>query len=179
MKIQNVALRAMIFSRETHRDQFRSYTGNPYSDHLAEVAGIVATVAYDIQSMSGASINEIIATAWLHDCIEDQKILTAFLKANFGPVIAPGVEWLSDMETKGNRAARKAAARTRLAAAPGWVQSIKVADVISNTSSIVKHDPHFSVVYLNEIRLLLDVLEDAHPDLLAIARAQVDSAVGS
>lgn len=34
------AFDAMTFAREVHKDQVRKYTGNPYADHLAEVAGL-------------------------------------------------------------------------------------------------------------------------------------------
>jgi hypothetical protein len=50
--------------------------------------------------------------------------------------------------------------------------TIKCADLISNTSSIVKHDPKFAEVYLEEKRLLLDVLTKADPWLVEIARKQ-------
>tara|TARA_R110000765_G_scaffold375455_2_gene466098 strand:- start:1408 stop:1686 length:279 start_codon:yes stop_codon:yes gene_type:complete len=91
----------------------------------------------------------------------------------FGEEVATGVMWLSDLE-QGNRAERKAASRQRLAAAPSWVQDIKVADMISNTSSIKMHDAKFALKYLEEKRLLLDVLTLANPEILAIARAQTD-----
>lgn len=164
--MNDVALRAMKFARETHASQRRKYTNNPYADHLAEVAGIVSTVssAHDDPMVT-------LATAWLHDCVEDQGVQPGDLEQLFGENVASGVLLLSDLE-KGNRAERKAASRLRLAAAPGWVQDIKVADLISNTSSIVMHDPKFAVTYLEEKRLLLDVLTLAHPELLAIARAQ-------
>ncbi|KXU82435.1 guanosine polyphosphate pyrophosphohydrolase [Paraburkholderia monticola] len=159
----SIAFRAMQFAREVHKHQTRKYTGNPYVDHLAEVAGIVATVALDTDSS--------VAVAWLHDCIEDQGVSTEALRGEFGDIITSAVLKLSDLET-GNRAERKAASRDRLAAAPGWVQTIKCADLISNTSSIVKHDPKFAVTYLEEKRLLLDVLTKADPRLVEIARAQ-------
>jgi hypothetical protein len=60
--------------------------------------------------------------------------------------------------------------RARLGAAPYWVQTIKCADIISNTSSIVMHDPAFARVYLEEKRLLLERLTEADPRLLALAR---------
>lgn len=154
---------AMVFARETHKDQKRKYTGNPYSDHLAEVAGIVAAVGGDEYS---------IATAWLHDTREDQGVTGGEIEDRFGIRVAVGVSLLSDFE-KGNRAERKAASRVRLASAPAWVQTIKVADLISNTSSIVQRDSKFAAVYLDEKRLLLDVLTKADPRLVQIARAQV------
>ena len=158
----NTAYEAMMFAREAHKTQRRRYSNNLYADHLAEVAGIVATVDPD---------PEAIAVAWLHDCIEDQGVSEGEIRERFGPRVAYGVLMLSDLET-GNRAARKTASRERLALAEGWVQTIKVADLISNTGSIVIHDPDFARVYLREKRLLLDVMVDADPRLRALALAQ-------
>ena len=154
--------RAMMFARKVHATHVRKYTGNPYADHLAEVAGIVATVPHD---------DAMIAAAWLHDCVEDCSVTLDEIDVNFGTVVAVMVSGLSDLE-KGNRAERKAASRARLAACSGRIQTIKCADLISNTSSIVMHDPKFAVTYLQEKRLLLDVLTKANPDLLRLAREQ-------
>ncbi|WP_428853054.1 HD domain-containing protein [Imbroritus primus] len=164
----SLAYEAMMFAREVHKDQRRKYTNNPYTDHLAEVAGIVATVAVESMQMQAL----MIATAWLHDCIEDQGVQHEVLAGLFGIQVMTGVVLLSDLET-GNRAERKAASRARLAAAPGWVQTIKCADLISNTSSIVMHDPKFAEVYLEEKRLLLDVLTKADARLRELARVTV------
>jgi (p)ppGpp synthase/HD superfamily hydrolase len=158
----------MQFAREAHKAQTRKYTGNPYADHLAEVAGITAT-ALDVFPDHMHAV--IIATAWLHDTVEDTETTSAELLHEFGTYVRDGVLLLSDLET-GNRAERKAASRARLADAPMWVQTIKCADLISNTSSIVKHDPKFAVTYLEEKRLLLDVLTKADRRLLTIAREQ-------
>lgn len=160
--IPSLAFRAMDFARRMHRNQVRKYTGNPYVDHLAEVAGIVATVT-DSQ--------ESIAVAWLHDIVEDQEVSLGEIEYQFGITVALGVSGLSDIE-EGNRAERKAKSRERLALCSDWIQTIKVADLISNTSSIVMHDPKFAVVYLEEKRLLLDVLTKADKRLLRIAKEQ-------
>jgi guanosine-3',5'-bis(diphosphate) 3'-pyrophosphohydrolase len=162
----NLAYEAMIFAREVHKDQRRKYTNNPYTDHLAEVAGIAVTACPE-----RLRPEMMVAVAWLHDCMEDQGVTLETLEQKFGSTIAYAVSQLSDMET-GNRAARKAASRERLSRAWDWVQTIKCADLISNTSSIVMHDPKFAEVYLEEKRLLLDALTQADPRLLAIARGQ-------
>lgn len=163
----STAYEAMIFAREAHKDQKRKYTGNPYSDHLAEVAGIAVTAC-----PSNLRPDVMVAVAWLHDSVEDQGVVIETLSEKFGVEIARAVMFLSDTET-GNRTERKAAARVRLAGAWDWVQTIKVADLISNTASIVQHDSKFALVYLEEKRLLLDVLTKADARLLQIARAQV------
>lgn len=167
--MNNVSFEAMLFAREVHKDQKRKYTGNPYVDHLAEVAGIVSTaIPYSL----GDFIDYILATAWLHDCMEDQGVSYITLLDRFGPTVADGVKMLSDMET-GNRANRKEASRKRLSDAEFWVQDIKCADIISNTSSIVQHDPKFAVLYLEEKRLLLDVMTRGDEGLLRMAKEQI------
>lgn len=168
--MERTAYQAMMFAREVHAAQRRKYTNNPYADHLAEVAGIVATVAPpDFADM-------MVSVAWLHDCVEDQGVTLESLRDEFGEWVASGVWFLSDTEI-GNRAQRKAMSRNRLGNAPGWVQTIKCADLISNTSSIVMHDQAFASVYLEEKRLLLELLTDADQRLLALARMQASAAV--
>lgn len=159
----NLAFEAMLFAREAHKNQRRKYTNQPYFDHLAEVAGITASV-FVVHDLADYHI----ATAFLHDCVEDCGVSRTTLDAKFGLTITEGVMWLSDLE-EGNRVTRKALSRERLSRAPSWVQTIKVADLISNTSSIVAHDPKFAVVYLEEKRALLEVLTKADRRLHALA----------
>lgn len=104
-----IAYKAMMFAREVHKHQVRKYTGNPYIEHLAEVAAIAASVCR-------INIDITMAVAWLHDCIEDQDVTPRVIEDQFGLRIADAVGFLSDMET-GNRAERKAASRKRLAGA--------------------------------------------------------------
>lgn len=158
-----LAYDAMVFAREIHKNQVRKYTGNPYSDHLAEVAGIVAAIYTD---------RSVIAVAWLHDCIEDHNVSLTTLVNKFGVTVATGVRLLSDLET-GNRALRKQWTCERLAQSPAWVQDIKCADLISNTSSIVQHDPDFAIVYLKEKKNLLDAMTKADRRLWDIAYNQI------
>lgn len=167
--MSQLAFEAMMFAREVHKDQRRKYTGNPYVDHLAEVAGIVSTII-----TGEMDLGSIVATAWLHDSVEDCGVSLQTIEDRFGIIVACGVSGLSDIET-GNRAERKALSRARLADCSGWIQSIKCADLISNTSSIVQHDPKFAEVYLEEKRLLLDVMTKADPRLRELAMSQARS----
>jgi guanosine-3',5'-bis(diphosphate) 3'-pyrophosphohydrolase len=152
---------AMNFAAEVHRDHRRRYTGELYITHLAQVVGFTA---------AALPFDDVLATAWLHDCVEDVGVTESQLLQRFGNTITEGVMMLSDME-QGNRAARTKASRERLAIAPFWVQTIKVADMISNTLSIAVHDPKFAPIYFKEKALLLDVLTDADKGLVAYARS--------
>ena len=162
----NMVVEAMMFAMQVHKGQKRKFTGNPYFNHLSEVAGIVGSVERKSDIVQ--------AVAWLHDSIEDQGVSPEEIEKRFGKHVRIGVEALSDLET-GTREDRKRLSRERLAKRPSWIQNIKVADIISNCSSVLMHDPLFATVYLAEKRLLLDVLTKASPELLAVAWMMVNA----
>lgn len=173
MSEQSLSYRAMTFAREAHKGQVRKYTGEPYHCHLAEVVAISMSTGWRHPMVHP---DKFMAVGWLHDVAEDCGVPLAAIHQEFGHDVAIGVHNLSDMETEGNRAQRKRAARERLAAAPSWVQTIKYADLISNTYSIVKHDPKFAEVYLQEKRDLLEVMDRGCPLLREMAMELAESA---
>lgn len=164
----NIVERARVFATAAHAavGQTRKYTGEPYVVHPIEVSELVASVN---------GTEAMVAAALLHDVLEDTEVTVDLLEEQFGSKVADLVLWLTDISRPkdGNRSARKALDRQHSAAAPAAAQTIKVADLISNTRSIIAHDPGFAKVYLEEKRLLLDVLTRADPTLLTIAREQV------
>lgn len=141
-----------------HAGQLRKYTGEPYHVHPFEVARILRGV--------GASEDLQIA-GLLHDVIEDCGVTAMQLEAQFGPRVAALVQMVTDVSKPedGNRAVRKALDRAHLAKADPAGQTLKLADLISNTSSIVIHDPAFAKIYMKEKLDLLLVLGDGHIDL--------------
>jgi len=158
---------AIAFAAIAHAGQKRKYTGDPYIVHPLEVMSIVRTVEPDREDMAVAAV--------LHDVVEDTPVTLREIERRFGADIGFMVKELTDVAIEGNRAMRKAADRARLAAAPYEVQTIKVADLISNTSTIVQFDPKFAKTYLEEKRLLLEVLTEAHAHLIWQAQARLSS----
>ncbi|MHB8744250.1 MAG: hypothetical protein ACYC9L_14150 [Sulfuricaulis sp.] len=69
----------------------------------------------------------------------------------------------------GSRDVRKAMGKNHLAMASARGQSLKLADLLDNTPSIVKYDPAFAKVYLREKTALLEVLTLGSPRLYAMA----------
>ena len=134
--------------------------------HSAAVPDIVRTVPHDAA---------MIAVALLHDVVEDKPVTIGQIEAAFGADAADLVGWLTDVSRPGdgNRAVRKALDRDHLAAAPAQAQTIKVADRIDNTKSLVAHDPGFARIYLREKAALLGVLVRADQALVVMARRQV------
>ena len=161
--------RAQDFAARAHADQFRKYTHEPYIMHPLEVARLVRSVPHT---------EEMLAAAWLHDVVEDTAVTSGGILANFGVEVAVLVGWLTDVSklSDGNRAARKAIDRAHTADAPPSAKTIKLADLIDNSRSIVEHDPKFAKVYLEEKRLPLPFLKAGDATLWAMAERFVNRA---
>lgn len=164
----DVVERARVFATAAHAAvaQLRKYTMEPYIVHPAEVVSIVRSVPHT---------EAMLAAAWLHDTVEDTGVTLETVRAEFGDEVATLVGWLTDVSRpeQGNRAVRKAIDRAHSAAAPAEAQTIKLADLISNTRSIMEHDEKFARTYLEEKRLLLEVMTKGDATLMAIARKNI------
>jgi (p)ppGpp synthase/HD superfamily hydrolase len=116
----------------------------------------------------------MVAAAWLHDVVEDTGCTYTDIHMAFGADIAALVGWLTDVSKPedGNRAHRKARDRAHTAEA----QTIKCADLRSNTISIAKYDPAFAKTYLAEKREMLAVMTKAHPVALKMAYDALEEA---
>jgi (p)ppGpp synthase/HD superfamily hydrolase len=165
----DVVRKAQVYAMAAHAavGQKRKYTGEPYIVHPAEVAKIVASVP--------GSTPDMVAAAWLHDVVEDTGCTLTDIHMAFGIDIAYLVGCLTDVSKPedGNRTVRKAIDRAHSAEAPAEAQTIKLADLISNSKSIMQYDPGFAKNYLEEKRLLLEVLTKGDRGLHAEASKYV------
>lgn len=143
--------KAREFAIRAHKGQTRKYTGFPYIEHPEAVVEIVRSVPHT---------EEMLAAAWLHDVVEDCGVSIFEIREEFGDITANLVDWLTDVSKPedGNRAKRKNLDLLHTMEAPPEAKTIKLADLIDNTKSIVKYDPDFAKVYLKEKRALLAIL---------------------
>lgn len=160
-------LTAVEFMVRAHAKQPRKYTGEPYAVHPASVAAKLARV--------GAPEAAVIA-ALLHDVLEDTLVKPSEVLKSFGEDVLALVLEVTDVSRPedGNRAARKAIDREHYAKASVWGQSIKLADLIDNTRTILLHDSGFAAIYMAEKRELLKVLTRGHSELYCEAQRLVD-----
>ncbi len=166
----DVVERAQAFATRAHEGQQRKYTGEPYINHPLEVSSIVR---------EAGGTPDMLAAALLHDVVEDCGVQPAEVRRLFGAQVAELVGWLTDVSKPedGNRAVRKALDRAHIAQAPAEAQTIKLADLISNSSSILERDPGFARIYIREKALLLEVLVRGDAGLRNRAQAIVDGAL--
>jgi (p)ppGpp synthase/HD superfamily hydrolase len=170
---------AKQFAHEAHDsiNQRRKYTHEPYWIHTDEVAQIVADVG---------GTQDMICAAHLHDVVEDVTLLNPiydlFAIGNlFGANVAKLVTELTDVYTKEawpnlNRVKRKKLECERVSKISLAAKTIKLADFLSNTKSIVQYDPDFAVTYLKEKIAMLPYLKEGHADLWNRCNNQVTEA---
>lgn len=151
----DIVKKALKFATKAHKDQVRKYTQEPYINHPIAVSKIVKEIGGD---------KNMRAAAFLHDVVEDTNIALDEILINFGHDIFNLVSDLTDISKKsdGIRKIRKELDRQHLSRASKRAKTIKLADLINNTVSIVLHDSDFAKVYMSEKRALLEVLRDGN-----------------
>ena len=125
-------LDAAHFAAEKHANQKRK-GGEPFINHLIEVAHLVST------ALSEPDANLVVA-AFLHDTIEDAGVTAAELTERFGQDVTSLVLEVTDDKSL----RKKERKRLQIEHAPKLsvrVQTIKLADKISNLRSILSNPP--------------------------------------
>lgn len=159
-------IKAINISKNAHKNQIRKYTGEPYITHPFAVAGLVASVSDNI---------EMYISAILHDVVEDTDITLDYIEKYFSNNIVSMVSDLTDISVlqDGNRKIRKNIDLIHTSKASPDAKTIKLADLIDNTKSIICYDKNFAKIYMKEKELLLDVLTEGDSTLYKLAYKEV------
>ncbi|RDC64251.1 HD domain-containing protein [Adhaeribacter pallidiroseus] len=173
-------LKVLAFVTEKHGQQKRKYTHEPYVNHLIRVALKVKEYTQD---------SRMVMAALCHDLLEDTKCTVVELYQFFiginlteadSDYICFLVKELTDVFTaeafpQFNRKTRKELEAARLWEISPEAQTIKYADLIDNTSSIVPHGGAFAKVYLKEKKRVLAQMDKGHPELYQLASSIVEA----
>lgn len=168
MSATGTILLAAEFATRAHRGQQRKYTGEPYMVHPISVARMV----YEV----GGSPHAICA-ALLHDVVEDCPwVKPSEIDRVFGSAVCGLVMQVTKVsrDNEGTRAERVAQDTAHYAGATAEGQTIKLADTIDNTRTVLLHDNGFAAIYMAEKRELLGRMIRGDRGLYAQARRQID-----
>lgn len=164
-------LRAKAFATRHHAavgrsGQLRKYTGESYLVHPQEVANIVRSIEHT---------SAMISAAWSHELLEDTGATADEIRHELGSDVLDLVRMLTKISKPqdGNRAKRVAIDRDHFGRASADGKSIKLADNLSNTRTIVDRDPAFAAVYLPEKLREVEVLRGGDQTLWQRAYDQV------
>lgn len=157
-------VKAYYFCMAAHGaiDQRRKYTDLPYSDHPLQVWNLV---------LSADGNEHQCAAALLHDVLEDTKINLELIARLFGPKTANIVNELCKVSKPedGNRAVRHAIDVAFLSTISPESQTVKLADIISNSFGIMDGEREFIAIYLKEKLAEVNVLTKGSPLLREMA----------
>jgi len=124
--------RARAFAARKHHGQKGKRPAETYLDHLETVVRLL--------KKHGEERAEVLAAAYLHDCLEKTDTDVAELIPEFGGDIAELVYWLTDPEdTEGPE--KELLTAWLLARAPIEAKLIKLADIADNADAILQNDP--------------------------------------
>jgi guanosine-3',5'-bis(diphosphate) 3'-pyrophosphohydrolase len=132
----DIVKRAYIYSARVHEGQVR-LSGEPYLSHPLEVAGILADMKLDPES---------VAAGLLHDVIEDTSATPQEIKDLFGPEvlhIVSGVSKLSGLTFDSSQARQAESIRKMFLAMADDIRVIliKLADRVHNMRTLQFHSP--------------------------------------
>jgi guanosine-3',5'-bis(diphosphate) 3'-pyrophosphohydrolase len=127
--------KAAEFAAHRHNGKARkARPDEPYINHLAEVANILAEVT------DGADA-ELVAAGWLHDTVEDELATLVELMAEFGDRVAALVDEVTDDMSLPTAKRRQKQVADAPHKSPG-AKLIKIADKISNIRARIHADPN-------------------------------------
>lgn len=148
MTTSKLMITALEYAAIKHKGQHRKITGEAYIIHPVVVREICSWFTDDV---------DVLVAAILHDVVEDTDGTLEEIAEMFNDSVAEIVKYTTEVsgDSKKPRKVRKAMDRKHYNKGCDGSKIIKVADAITNCSSIAKLDNDFSVLYLGEKELMV------------------------
>ena len=180
MKLTEQQQNLLQFVKECHGDQVRKYTGEAYWNHVHAVAEMSRNYQIPFGIEIGLCHDLLEDTACTMKTLFDRLEALGYVLSDMR-VICDCVRDLTDVYTTEdyphlNRKQRKQKEATRLSEIHLLSQSVKCADLIHNTESIIKHDKGFAKVYIKEKDDILRVMNGGDGELYRACLAVLDEA---
>lgn len=154
---------AALFAARAHSGQLRKDSGEPYANHLAEVAALVAAMA--------PGDFALLAAAWLHDVAEETAFTLGDIETLFGAEIAGLVGDVTDPAGLKGKLRRERQVTHTMNCGPR-IKQLKLADKASNIEELIGLPAHrFDLVgserYLKWARRVVAVCRGVAPEIEA------------
>lgn len=142
---------AQDFASKAHAGQM--YGPYSYTKHLADVESVLRRFGFEDE--------DLLTSAWLHDCVEDANVSIHDIAGRFGLNVAVLVYAVTDGKGK-NRRERKAASYRKMAERPRAI-ILKLADRIANIENSIVSNAGLLQMYRKEHPLFTQKLASASP----------------
>ncbi|WP_428026808.1 HD domain-containing protein [Arcobacter sp.] len=161
---QEKYLKALNYAARVHGEQ-KTPQGLPYLTHLTSVA-MEMIHACEEGNVKLEDADFAITVALLHDVLEDTDVTISELIEEFGEEVASGVEALSKDPNIESKKQQMADSINRLLTQNYAVQSVKLADRISNLQKPPQDWDNEKIYnYFQESKFILSCLKNANPFL--------------
>lgn len=148
MSISEIAKK---FAIQKHNGQTRK-NGNPYIVHPISVANLLG------KYKKSHNIDRLIATAYLHDTLEDTDTSYYELVDTFGYDIAGLVMELTTDKNMKDEIGKNKYLAYKLNSMTKWALAIKLCDRLDNISDLEEMDENFRKRYLEETIFIIDYI---------------------
>ncbi len=172
----SLILAALDFAARKHREQRRKDEATPYINHPIALAHL-------LWNQAGVEDPLVIASALLHDTVEDTDTTFAELAAQFGPEIAAIVREVSDDKSL-PKAERKQRQIDHAPELSDRARLVKLADKICNLRDLIDSPPadwsdQRRRDYCDWGKAVIDQIRGSHPQLEAIFDATYQEGLAS
>jgi (p)ppGpp synthase/HD superfamily hydrolase len=162
----NIVEKARAFAAAKHDGQEGKRPHEPYIQHIHNVVELLGP---------HGSTPEVVAAAYLHDCLEKTDTTIAELIREFGEDVTELVYWLTDPED--SEPEKELLSAWLLGRAPIGAKLIKLADIIDNGQAIRSHQPAKLTTFRRGKRAILERMATVEGDAfkeLALYTAALD-----
>jgi len=151
-KINNEFLtKVLSFATEKHKLQIRKFNGEPYIKHPISVSEIVKEFTSNMF---------VIASALLHDTIEDTDTTLEEIENNFGKEVADMVHVLTNDPDELKRLGKTAYLIEKINHLSSLTLLVKFADRLDNVSDLSMNNETWSRQYATQTNSILDSLNN-------------------
>ena len=145
--------KARLFAIEAHGDQL--YAGKPYIFHLTQVVNVLQEFGYETDI-------DLLVAGYLHDTLEDTKVVPAQIQTGFGMHVYEMVFAVSGFgSTRANRTENTV---TKLHNYPAAI-ALKMADRLANTRFSYVNSRQHLLTYKNELPLYADLFKTTNIEM--------------
>ena len=139
-------IRAEMFAKEAHKEQFRK-NGEPFINHPKRIADSLSKIEWGRGQLGETKRYAAIAIGWLHDVVEDTEFRLEEIETIFGKDISSRLEYLTRRETEDyfDYGERLLKSKDRV------IFEVKLADLEDNLSQV--GDGAFSKEVENRLRM--------------------------
>jgi len=153
----DLVAKARAFAKEKHKGQVRKFEGLPYFIHPKRVAHIL------YQFKVSSHIDDLIASAYLHDTLEDTDTNYEELRENFGKIVADIVMQLTSDKTMIDKVGKAKYLADKMVHMTSYALTLKLADRIDNVNRLSMQNETFKTKYLLETKYIVDRLKKERP----------------